>query len=362
MVRELQDVSDAVDEQLDAAAVQLFTGGDAVFNPAEGDEDDAESDSDSDGGGSSESDASDCASDDGASEWSSDGEGEKVPQADNRTRRRANFAGAMHVVGPEEVEANEEGGISSGGEEDEEDGNTARWRSKMLMKQSKLFSVRAGDVKRAVYGEKAVCSLPDTETGPEKDLATVRDITSAVEHSDESDDDELFQVKRPGVSEYGGWGATDAGGMHGGALDGPDSIYACLGAASDALSRWMDADEAVESLRCRVVTGGKAAFDDSRRRSIAEGERENEGAAGGADEAYGDFEDIETGEVFSGADAQTFSLCVTDDVCGPGWISRLSRLGDLQGARMLSRRLQSQLSKQRKRRRRESRYGIGSWP
>eukprot|EP00892_Ulva_mutabilis_P007124 jgi/Ulvmu1/4784/UM020_0069.1 len=297
MVRELQDVSDAVDEQLQASAVQLFTGGEAMQRPAG----DSEGDGESDDGGSSGDDGGED-SDDGASDWSSDGEdGNEAPMVDVRMRRKALFAGGAHGDGKQEggpAEA-EEDSSSEDADGDADEGNTARWRGRMLLNQSKLFSVRAGDIKRAVYGESAVYSPADAVASPDHDLSSVRDITNAVEHSGDSDDEELFQLKRPGDSST--MGAAAAKLVRGGdavAMDGMDGIYAWLDEPANALSRWIDASEAVESLRHRVVTGGEEAFDDARRRGLAEGEGQY---SGDVDEVFGEFEDIETGQVFSGS-------------------------------------------------------------
>lgn len=296
MVRELQDVEDAVDDQLDAAAVQLFTGGEAVNHADDGSDSDV--DEDSAAGTDDEADHSDDASD-----WSSDGgEDEGAPKADTRNRRRADFGGGLGHMGELEVPDEATGGNSSSAEEEADDGdaNTARWRSNMLIKQSKLFSVRAGDIKRVIYGEKAVYSADAVSTASAKELSTVRDITNAVDHADESDDEELFQLKRPGAGDAAGGAAAGTPDGNTADTDGVDSMYAWLGAPADALSRWITADTMLESLRRRVVTGGEEAFDDARKRSAAQGEGEYANSDDGSDEAFGDFEDIESGQLFSG--------------------------------------------------------------
>lgn len=304
MVRELQDVEDAVDEQLDAAAVQLFTGGKAI-NDA-GDASDSDGAVDSAAGTDDEADGSEHSDD--ASDWSSEGEEEAgAPKNDPRNRRRADFTGGPGEIGDREAHEGATGGDSSSAEEeaDEDDGNTAHWRSNMLVKQSKLFSVRAGDIKRVIYGEKAVYSADALSTASVKELSAVRDITNAVDHADESDDEELFQLKRPGGGDAadGAADGTPVGGA--GDIDGVDSVYAWLGAPADALSRWIDAEEMLDSLRRRIVTGGEEAFDDARKRSAAEGQGEYADSDDGSDGVYGDFEDVETGQLFSGV----YSYC-----------------------------------------------------
>lgn len=319
MVRELQDVEDAVDEQLDAAAVQLFTGGEAINNA----EDVSESDeADADASSADEDDGSGH-SDDG-SDWSSDGE-EEAPKMDKRTRRRAIFADGLCATdenaGAQAAEGDEAEADDSSGEEQPhtDDGNTAQWRSSMLMNQSNLFSVRAGDIKRAIYGETAVYDASWEQQESAKGLSTVRDITNAVDHADESDDDELFQLKRPGGGDTADGGADGASAGDAGAVDGADSVYAWRSAPAEALSRWLDDGEAIESLRRRVVTGGEEAFDDARKRSAAEGEGEYAGSDDGSDDVFGDFQDIESGKLFSGGlselDKCVLPCCMMEDFC-----------------------------------------------
>lgn len=315
MVRQLQDVEDAVDKKLNAATVKLFTAGHAMQGTADGGTDVHEGDRDD--GGSADI-HSDSAQDDDGSDWSSDSEdegpeGEQPPRIDTRNRRRAVFDDGLHflatTVNPTENE-DQADVVSDDGVADEDE-NTAPWRMNMLAKQSQLFSVRAVDIKRVVYGEKAVLMTSDN---PEayNDIVSVRDISNAVDHSDESDDEDFFKLKRPGSGNTAGVISLDDSADPGQpGINEVDSIYAWRHAPQDAVSRWTHADGPIESLRVRVVTGGQDAFDDSRKRSAAEGQGDY-GSNDGSGEEFGDFEDIETGQLFTGA-SKNEHVCVYDD-------------------------------------------------
>lgn len=345
MVREMQGTQEAVDEQLGSAAVQLFTGGSAVAGhmaDEEEEEEEASEDEDED---------DERSDDDSSSDWGSeDGNGvEEGRQArqDHRNRRPAVFAAersvgcgdedtgaverkrrAESVSGDEwesagedeeQEEAEEDGGGDSGeGEEEEDPGNTARWRANMLRKQSALFTVRAGDLKRMVYGARAVFD-PSVSQPADADNSIALAMLSDRAESESDDDDELFQLKKAGEASKSGDKATASArkGIQGKAVsvDALDSPYVGMQGPAAAHARWQGGSAAdVEMLRHRIVTGGAAAFDDAYRRSTAEGVGEYSGEEGDDDEAFGDFEDMETGQQFGGA---ALLLCDVYDLPWP---------------------------------------------
>jgi ribosome biogenesis protein BMS1 len=314
MVRELQDAKQAVDEQLGTAAVQLFTGGAALSGHV------------SDAGEASEDEDAPSSGDD-SSDWDSedDSETDLKPQATHpRTRRRAVFTDLARkeqdeATAGEQVEESDSGDSQSedddeaerdAGDEreagEDDAGNTARWRSNMLRKQSALFSVRAGDLKRMVYGQKAVYDASIQQDAELRAAAAgVGMLSGGGEQDSDEDDDELFQLKRANGLEQGGAAQHASVQATSASFDGVDSPYVSMLGPADAQARWQSgAAPEVELLRHRFVTGGAEAFADAHRRSQAEGAGDYADAE--EDAVLGDFEDMETGERFGGDPA---ALC-----------------------------------------------------
>ncbi|PSC76713.1 ribosome biogenesis BMS1-like protein [Micractinium conductrix] len=337
MVRGLQATRLAVDEKLEKSKIQLFAGGRALkgdeVESDEGEEEEEESDAEDDGEGSS---GSELGSDEEEGDELSDDDeeiepagrtGRGTPQqqvvraADGRVRRRAIFGsealpadGGDSSSGEESEDEEEEGGSSdeeaeqewaarqqrgaaaggpasdgeeeeSEGESDEDDeegiGAAAKWKANMLQRAAALFSTRGADLHGYIYGTRATADASWQMQG-----------LSLGGGGDDDDDEELFRPKRQQAADQQA-GSGAAGG--GDPLDAPDSSRAAV--PPEILAAWGD-EGAVERLRNRFVTGD---WGEGEARAAARPE-EGEGEGEDAEEVFGDFEDVETGERFAGSE------------------------------------------------------------
>jgi hypothetical protein len=339
MVAQLQQSAAAVDKRMASGSISLFHGGGRVstsaLDPADRDSS-TDADCDSSGGDAEAESLSGSSSNkegedsEGSMSDDSDGENDFAQAAQQRLKTQSDARGCQRrpVTAGEgllaqtdmasrrisgHVGSNEdqgEGGSSESSESAEGDGERfARWRERMLQKQAALFSTRAGDLQRLVYGERAVADDEDraelhnnqTPDGAElmEDLGS-RD--GGGDHDEEAGD--FFTLKKAGDRRRGRVDATDKLGQDVDAVDASRAV----GDVGGAVQRWLGAEsaDALAALKSRFVTGGAAAFEKSRQRAKAVGASEaGKGEDGdGAEsegEVFGDFEDVEGGIAYSGA-------------------------------------------------------------
>lgn len=296
MVQNLQQIDVGLDERLRGASLSLFKSTAAI----RADEVESEQESDDD----SEDDGSDDSDDDGEE----DGSGRKVGQpkeavvrdSTGRIRRRAVFdddnedeaqGNNSEASGSEDDDDEED--EEEDDEEDEEDEDQEvggeqsqlRWKENMASRAAQNFLERErADVNlmELVYGEREKLHMT------ERDLENEADGKTAGE-SDEDDGDSFFQLKQhvraaSGNDSYSEWNALDCSKLQ---LDSED------------VQDWAMPD-ILEGIRNRFVTG-------SWKRTNKKGEDDDEDMDGDEvdpmndDAMDGSFEDLETGEKYSGA-------------------------------------------------------------
>lgn len=324
MVRDLQATKVGLDEKLEASKIRLFAGGKELTaaeiqdndnnNSSSDDEevsddiedDDSDSDSDSDEDDEPSSSSSDEDEDGPHKRTTLPGEEVEVG-ADERTRRRAIFSTALdggtngmngHAdgdsgSGSEESEGEEEGGSSSDEEDwekrlDYRDNNSkleeAPWKASMFERAAALFSTRAVDLQKFIYGTKATAPTPGTH-------GTTGDS------DDDDDDGEFFKRKKRGsAASNGGKVSKDAIDLT--AVDALDCSKSYL--PGNILQMWGEQGSA-ERLRDRFVTGNWEAGEAraSARPNTGDDNDDDDNDDG---EVYGEFEDVEMGVKFSGSD------------------------------------------------------------
>ncbi|KAL3145804.1 hypothetical protein ABBQ38_015181 [Trebouxia sp. C0009 RCD-2024] len=329
MVRQLQANQTGVDAKLQQAQIQLFKNqklihsGDGLDPTAEGGEEQDDSDAEDSGSEESESDSEAAESgsgsdeDEDVDEEDAGGAGlRSTPQetsenGQHRKRRRAVFATPALTAGgadsssdeqgqgsdeegqdPEQLAARQHSGSSaeSSGRDDSEAesadseglGRAVRWKSSIQRNAAALFSRRSTDMQSYVYG--APAAEPTRGKGASQQQA---DPNAHPSEDDVGDDDNLFEPKRRDTGS-----GADASNLT--ALDAADSSRVPLD--DSLLAKWGDPGR-TEQLRNRFVTGDwDTAGKRDAARPAAGDEEENED-----DDAFGDFEDLETGEKF-GAD------------------------------------------------------------
>ncbi|KAH9305080.1 hypothetical protein KI387_009484 [Taxus chinensis] len=151
-------------------------------------------------------------------------------------------------------------------------GDASKWKENLF---SQTISKKKINLMDIVYGQSASISTPMSFQQPTEDS-----------DGDDSDEEELFKLKQNSEKK-----------KHDGHLNVEDpNADDCTKSHVEGLqlSDWLN-QEIIESIRDRVVTGdwSKAA----RRGEEMDGSDEDD------DTAYGDFEDLETGEEYKGGDA-----------------------------------------------------------
>ena len=307
LVRDLQATKMTVDEKLENSTIQLFSKGpgmagnfgyDDVSASDEDDEDEEDGDVDED-----DEDDGDDTSDDNhdADDIVAERVTQEVVEHNGRTRRRAVFKEHAATGYDDRIMGDDSGDESDEDDvEDEEDGDdgdeglgmAARWKMMFGSNISALFSSRSADLQAHIYGDPDV-SLRKSSGGPRHDGYQNQDI--------DSDDDDLFYLKRGTGGDgrrHGGAGDGHVG--HGNGddmenIDAEDCTKTLMAAGLVSLvQRWSKPDT-VEGLRDRFVTGD---WDAGAARSAARPEDDDNSD----EDVYGDFEDLETGEVFQGSD------------------------------------------------------------
>lgn len=326
LVRSLQATQIGIDEKLDKSRIQLFAGGAKLT----GDEANQILDKSTPGDGvngkmmngyrmeesefESESNSDDEEEDDEDDEEDSEGEDdhqgrrdqdkhhggptdqEVVWASDGRMRRRANFKtqdikGNEFNLDKKDVDASDSFDSDSSSEDIDSDseseglGGAAQWKNAMLERAAILFSTRAADLQDYIYGKRSLNSEETiTRNRGAKQLSA--------EGVDSDDSDELFQPKARTNNR------SKSESEH--FQDHNSLDTSKLKMDTDILNHW-EAPGAPEELRNRFVTGDWQAGE---ARSLARPDHDtNDGSLEHSeDEIYGDFEDLETGKVFSGSD------------------------------------------------------------
>ena len=273
LVRNLQSTKMAVDEKLQNSKIQLFSKGpefvghdddDDVASESEQSSSD-EDDDDQDGHGNDEA-----------------GPIEDVVHHNGRMRRRAVFKDHEATGYDDELLNSDDDDDSDGGSESDDEGvdegigHASRWKHTFEKNVSALFASRSVDLQAHIYGKE------------NESLRKEATVMSSMPDSDS--DDELFFRKRSGASRQIDTSIDNKENIHGDidALDATKPLD-----EQDTLSKWND-PEAMEQLRNRFVTGDWDAG--AARNAARPGEEEDE------EDVYGDFEDLETGQVFTGSD------------------------------------------------------------
>lgn len=267
LVRNLQSTKMAVDEKLDNSKIQLFSKGPDFVGHDSG---------------------VDILSDNGesSSEEDDSNDNECNPQEDlvehkGRVRRRAVFKDHESTGYDDQLlNSNEDDTDDDDLDDDDEGveegiGNASRWKETFKNNVSSLFASRSVDLQAHIYGNQ-------NESLRKKEASNAN-------MPDSDSDDELFFRKRSGASKV-----LDT------SLDNKENVYGDIDALDvtrpeeepDIVNKWSDTDT-MEQLRNRFVTGDWEA---GAERNAARPEDEEDD-----NELYGDFEDLETGEVFKGS-------------------------------------------------------------
>ena len=316
LVRDLQATRMTVDEKLENSTIQLFSKGPGMVGSGVGDglDDDDVSASDDDDVSASD--------DDGGSDSDEDAQRvtQEVVEHKGRTRRRAVFKEHAATGYDDKImggdgsdddddyddDAHDDGDADHGDEEEDDEGMgmAARWKTMFGSNLSALFSSRSADLHAHIYGDPDV-SLRKLATDDRGGRCGRSGARTNGDGDGDSDDDDLFYLKRSdgasrrgvgigrGGDEGGAIGPGDRGG--GGNKENIDADDCTKAAAPSGLhavvEKWSE-PETVEGLRDRFVTGD---WDAGAARNAARPEDE-----GSDDDVYGDFEDLETGQVFQG--------------------------------------------------------------
>ena len=278
LVRNLQGTKMAVDEKLQNSKIQLFSKGPGFVGHDEFDDEDIEA-SDEDVGTSD--DEASLEGDDSPAEDQSPLE--EIVQHNGRTRRRAVFKDHASTGYDDKILNSGNLSEESSGEDDDNDadegiGNASRWKSMLQANVSALFASRGVDLQSYIYGN------------PNESL---RKGESEDKHHIDSDEEDLFFLKRADDKSKVNVSGTNKENIFTdiNCLDTAKQS-AITDLAAEAVEKWRN-EGSVEALRDRFVTGDWEA---GAARNAARPEDDGE------DEVYGDFEDLETGQVFQGSD------------------------------------------------------------
>ncbi|KAL3698605.1 hypothetical protein R1sor_012681 [Riccia sorocarpa] len=163
---------------------------------------------------------------------------------------------------------------SKKGEDTELGSGAANWKEGLMARAASMAKNKV-NLMHLVYGQPGVKSTPSSFRDSQMDG-----------ESDESDEDELFRVRRDSQR-----GASTSGNINMDDVDAEDCSKFTLD--PQALSNWDD-DEVIQSIRDRFVTGD---WEKAAKRERGELDEDED-----ADEVYGEFEDLETGERHEGGE------------------------------------------------------------
>lgn len=282
LVRGLQGTKMAVDEKLQNSKIQLFSRGPGFVGHDDlmDDEDIEASDEDDTSG--------DDTSDEDEPARGKEAPTEQVVEHKGRSRRRAIFSehaatgydDAILDSDNDDDDDEEENRHDVSSEDDGEGmGMASKWKGMFQNNIAALFSSRGADLQTYIYGN--------------PNASIRKEDTMAAQHADSDSDDDLFFLKRSGK----GKAKEDQTDNKENILTDIDSLDATKHSAfqsleNDIVEKWSNMED-LEQLRDRFVTGDWEA---GQARDDARPEDDDD------DEVYGDFEDIETGEVFKNSD------------------------------------------------------------
>ena len=326
LVRDLQATRVTVDEKLGNSKIQLFSKGPDFVGTKFGFEDDDvsasddESDDVSASGDESDDESDDESGDQGDRNGKMDGgdrSGLKKPdkvdvahqvtqqvvEHKGRTRRRAVFQEHAATGYDEKImggsdESDDEATDEDDIYDDEGLGMAARWKSKLGINVSALFASRSADLQAHIYGN------PDSSLRypPNTDDNRRSSNGGRVGNIDvDSDDEDLFYLKRADQVGAASRRRENKDGNHHEEdnkenIDADDSSKQPQSVGANSIvEKWSEPDT-VEGLRDRFVTGD---WDAGAARNAARPDEDDENSDG---DVYGDFEDLETGQVFQGSD------------------------------------------------------------
>lgn len=294
LVRGLQNTRMTVDEKLQNSKIQMFAGGQGLLSHDEFEKNINRVEEEQAGAELSDPDSSD-EDQDMENENSHDTPQEQIVQHGGRIRRRAVFP----APGREHLDAStlsvDEDGVNSSEEEESEEkeyvqdenaddeglGKASQWKSSMIANAAALFKSRGVDLQNYIYGD------------PDESLRRSKSFIDQQEDSDS--DDDFFRLKKR-VSEKEKLSQMTSGepgdSSHLIDIDAVDvtRIPISLRKEDDIMAKWQE-DAAPERLRNRFVTGD---WDAGAARTAARPEDD--------DDVFGDFEDIETGDIFKGSE------------------------------------------------------------
>ena len=317
LVRDLQATRMTVDEKLGNSKIQLFSKGPDLLGSGDtfaedggaGASDEGVGDDDDDDSDGNLSDADDDEGDEGEL-GDVHGVTQELVDHNGRTRRRAVFR--EHVAtgyddkilgGAGDGSDEDNSGEESDDESDEEGlGMAARWKSKFGSNVSALFASRSADLQSYIYGNPDASLRSPSGAGSlglEGRGHGVRNANIDVD----SDEEDLFYLKRSdgrsaSVRPARENNVDDDMGDDKENIDADDSSRQSQlqgTAITSIVGKWSEPDM-VEGLRDRFVTGDWEA---GAARNAMRPNIDDENSDG---EVYGDFEDLETGQVFEGSD------------------------------------------------------------
>jgi len=330
MVRGLQDMGAGagMDAGVDGAEMSLFRGSaavrsDAVRGREEDDEEASEEDEDEEVNSDDDAAAFDAAV---AKRGMREMPAEEAVEAGGRKRRRAVLRGGPEVEsdGSDDDDSDDDDSDEEGSDEEddaeeaeeddaEEDDGEEEWRTGITGRaKDALAERRRGqlDLEALVYGGGA-----DERGGDD-----------GGESSEDDDDDNFFRVRGRAGDAVAAAPSASSSSMRQEAKDeeaaeqaiDAEDVGVWAGSAVAEHREWSEAPDALAMLKDRFVTGDWGAKARAAARELLglaparaavegeEGESDGSGSDADGDEAYGDFEDLETGEKFgSGAAASS---------------------------------------------------------
>jgi ribosome biogenesis protein BMS1 len=313
MIRDLQKISEGMDDRMGDAPMQLFKSSKPVLASAQKQyEDDQEEEEEEEDEEDEEEEEEE--------EEGSDEEGGLGVGTEGRVRRRWDKPDGTEDDDEDDDEEEEE-------EDEEEEDEGARWKGDLVSRAAESFVERQIDNANLidlVYGEgqanildkndKRGHSAAGRNRGPSGFEGEDEDL------EDEEQDDDFFKPKGSKAKGADGRGSAvdDENESDTSRLllqyndeetdeeddsedeDGDASMGGGHGARTNGgLRDWADED-VCRSIRHRFVTGGAAAWGEQGAKAQADEDGVLDGAGDDSDEGYGSFEDLETGEVFDG--------------------------------------------------------------
>ena len=314
LVRDLQATRMTVDEKLGNSKIQLFSRGPDLLGSGDTFAEDRAASSSDDGSDDDDGDDDDGDDDEDSSDGGEEEGGEahgvtqELVEHNGRTRRRAVFR-EHQATGYDDKILGRAGDDSDADNSDDESdrerdeeglGMAARWKSKFGSNVSALFASRSADLQSYIYGNPDA-SLRRPSDDDALGLGGRRRGVGNANVDVDSDEEDLFYLKRSDggsaskrpVRENN---ADDDAEDDKENIDADDcSRQSQATGITSIVDKWSEPDM-VEGLRDRFVTGDWEAG------AARNAMRPDDDEANSDGEVYGDFEDLETGQVFEGSD------------------------------------------------------------